>query len=232
MKKTLALVLALVLSLSCVGMLFASAEEELPEGALEFQLSHVNLYSWGTYFDMVTYGEGRNCHNLGNGDYPCDWWIAIKVDNVDGVYTVTEIEGNGDAKVMGASADGFIMYLYSGNENYAANFAAAQEVEVGYTVYSHTFDWTTDAASETALGNIVLVPAGTTEQPPVDESSEPEEESSEPEEEPSEDPSEPEESKPEESKPVTPGGDAGILVFAVLAVVAVAGCATVVKARN
>ncbi|MBR4053221.1 MAG: discoidin domain-containing protein, partial [Clostridia bacterium] len=148
-------------------------ETDLPEGALEFQLSHVNYYSWGTYFDMVAYGEGRNCHNLGNGDYGCEWWIAIKVDNVDGVYTVTQIEGNGDAKAMTASADGFIMYLFSGNENYPANFAAAQQVEVGYIVYSHTFDWTTDVTSETALGNIVFVPAGT-ELPPVDEPVDPE----------------------------------------------------------
>lgn len=34
------------------------------------------------------------------------------------------------------------------------------------------------------------------------------------------------------SKPVVPGGDAGILVFAVLAVVAIAGCAVTVKSRG
>lgn len=215
MKKTLALLLACVLALSCAGMLFVSAEEALPEGALEFQLSHVNFYSWGTYFDMVTYGEGRNCHNLGNGDYGCDWWIAIKVDNVDGVYTVTQIEGNGDAKSMTASADGFVMYLYSGNENYPTNFANAQLIQVGDVVYSHTFDWTTDVASETALGNIVFVPAGT-QLPPVEEPEAPSEEPEAPSEEP--------------EIPVT--GDAGVLVFAVLAVIAVAGCAVAVKARR
>ncbi|MBQ9794679.1 MAG: hypothetical protein IJW34_07015 [Clostridia bacterium] len=215
MKKTLALLLACVLALSCAGMLFVSAEEALPEGALEFQLSHVNFYSWGTYFDMVTYGEGRNCHNLGNGDYGCDWWIAIKVDNVDGVYTVTQIEGNDDAKSMTASADGFVMYLYSGNENYPTNFANAQLIQVGDVVYSHTFDWTTDVASETALGNIVFVPA-VTQLPPVEEPEAPSEEPEAPSEEP--------------EIPVT--GDAGVLVFAVLAVIAVAGCAVAVKARR
>ena len=219
MKKIFSLLLACVLAFSCAGMVFASAEEALPEGALEFQLSHVNYYSWGAYFDMVTYGEGRNCHNLGNGDYGCDWWIAIKVDNVDGVYTVTQIEGNGDAKSMAASADGFVMYLYSSNGNYPANFANAQLIQVGDVVYSHTFDWTTDVASEAALGNIVFVPAGT-ELPPVDEPSEEPETPSEEPEAPSEEP----------EIPVT--GDAGILVFAVLAVVAVAGCAVAVKARD
>ena len=39
-------------------------------------------------------------------------------------------------------------------------------------------------------------------------------------------------STPDDSKPVTPGGDAGILVFAVLAVVAIAGCAVTVKSRG
>ncbi len=181
-------------------------EADAPE-FVEIQLSHVNCYSWGTYFDMVTYGEGRNCSNLKTGAQTCEWWLAIKVDNVDGVYTVTQIEGNGEAKEMAASADGFVMYLYSGNENCPANYENGQKIQVGDIVYSHTFDWTVDAASETALGNIVFAPAGT------------------------ELPSEStDDATSEESKPQT--GDAGVLVFAVLAVVAIAGCATVVKARG
>ncbi len=228
MKKIFALLLACVLALSCAGMVFASAEEALPEGALEFKLSHVNYYSWGAYYDMVTYGEGRNCHNMGNGDYGCDWWIAIKVDNVDGVYTVTQIEGNGAPKEMTASADGFIMYLYCSNSNCPTNFENAQLVQVGDIVYSHTFDWTTDVASGDAepLGNIIFVPAGT-QLPPVDEPSEEPETPSEEPETPSEEPETPSE---EPEIPVT--GDAGILVFAALAVVAVAGCAVAVKARR
>lgn len=42
--------------------------------------------------------------------------------------------------------------------------------------------------------------------------------------------SKPEESKPEESKPET--GDTGVVVFAVLALVAICGAAVVVKARH
>lgn len=260
MKKTLATLLALALAVSCVGMLFVSADDPLPEGAQEFQLSHVNCYSWGGFYDMVAYGEGRNCQNLNTGAMPCDYWIALKVDNVDGVYTVTQIEGNGEAKTMTASADGFIMYLYSANTNYPDNFVAAQEIEVGYTVYSHTFDWTTDVASETALGNIVLAPpsassessedavssenATSSEETVSSEAATSSEEAVSSEETvSSETPATSSEEAVSSEAPATSSetaassepvqtGDAGIIVFAVLGIAAIAGVAVAVKVRH
>lgn len=252
MKKTLATLLALALAMSCLGLLFVSADDPLPEGAQEFQLSHVNCYSWGGFYDMVAYGEGRNCQNLNTGAMPCDYWIALKVDNVDGVYTVTQIEGNGEAKTMTASADGFIMYLYSANTNYPDNFVAAQEIEVGYTVYSHTFDWTTDVASETALGNIVLAPPSASSESSEDATSSENATSSEEavsseaatssEAESSVEAASSEEAVSSEapatssetaasSEPVQTG-DAGIIVFAVLGIAAIAGVAVAVKVRR
>ena len=123
-------------------------------------ISHVNCYTWGAYNEMIITGEGQNAPSkLG---YDCTWWIALKVDKVDGVLTVTQIEGNGEAKEMTASADGFIVYCYS---NDAASFAAAQAIEVGDVLLSSTADWSADAASETAIGTLTFGPAVENDKP-------------------------------------------------------------------
>ena len=153
-------------------------------------ISHVNAYTWGVFYEMIITGEGQNCvTKLG---YDCTWWIAIKVDNVDGVYTVTAIEGNGTAKEMTASADGFIVYCYS---NDAESFAAAQAIKVGDTMAACTVDWSQGAASETPIGYLVFVEGEEPEEP--DQPEEPDV-SEEPSEEPSEDPSEEPSEEPEE----------------------------------
>ncbi len=184
--------------------------DEPIEGGKDILVSHVNAYTWGVYNMMIITGEGENCvSKLG---YDCTWWIAIKVDNVDGVYTVTQIEGNGDAKSMTASADGFILYCYS---NDAASFAAAQSVVVGDILLNSTVDWSQNAASETPIGTLTFGAAP----------SEPEE--------PSVEPSEPEEPSEDSSDVVVPpAGDAGILLFAILGVLAIAGAAVVIRVRN
>lgn len=119
-------------------------------------ISHVNAYTWGVYNEMIITGEGQNCMTaLG---YDCTYWIAIKVDLVDGVYTVTEIEGNGETKDMTASADGFIVYCF-GND--AASYAAAGKVVVGDVLLVSTIDWTAGIlSSETPLGELVFGAAG------------------------------------------------------------------------
>ena len=123
-------------------------------------ISHVNCYTWGVFNEMIITGEGQNAPSkLG---YDCTWWIALKVDKVDGVLTVTQIEGNGEAKEMTASADGFIVYCYS---NDAASFAAAQAIEVGDVLLSSTADWSADAASETAIGTLTFGPAVEKDEP-------------------------------------------------------------------
>lgn len=179
-------------------------------GGKDILVSHVNAYTWGVYNMMIITGEGQN--SVSKLGYDCTWWIAIKVDNVDGVYTVTQIEGNGDAKNMTASADGFILYCYSNDE---ASFAAAQSVVVGDILLNSTVDWSQNAASETPIGTLTFGAAPSEPDKPSVEPSEPEE--------PSEDSSE---------VVVPPAGDAGILLFAILGVLAIAGAAVVIRVRN
>lgn len=108
-------------------------------------VSHVNAYTWGVYKEMVIYGEGKNSASIG---YECKYWIALKVENVNGTYTVTAIEGNGEDKVMTAPADGFLLYCFS---NDAESYAAAKEVQVGDVMLEATFDWTKNAAVDTSV---------------------------------------------------------------------------------
>jgi len=126
---------------------------EIPEGALKIDISHVNAYSWGAYNEMIIYGEGKNSTSeIAQG---CQWWLAFKVENIDGVYTVTEIEGNGETKDMVAPADGFLLYCYS---NDAASYEAASKLSVGATLYHANFDWTEKVASATAIGQLYFMP--------------------------------------------------------------------------
>ncbi len=175
-------------------------DEPVVEGK-DILVSHVNCYTWGVYNQMIITGEGQNSTTrLG---YDCTWWIAIKVDKVDGVYTVTQIEGNGEAKEMTASADGFILYCYS---NDAPSFEAAQAIVVGDVLLNTTVDWSTDVASETAVGTLTFGAA------PVEEPSEPDDDSS--------------------AGELPPAGDVGVLVFAILGLLAIAGAAVVIRVRH
>ena len=175
-------------------------DEPVVEGK-DILVSHVNCYTWGAYNQMIITGEGQNSTTrLG---YDCTWWIAIKVDKVDGVYTVTQIEGNGAAKEMTASADGFILYCYS---NDAPSFEAAQAIVVGDVLLNTTVDWSTDVASETAVGTLTFGSA------PVEEPSEPDDDSS--------------------AGELPPAGDVGVLVFAILGLLAIAGAAVVIRVRH
>ncbi len=119
----------------------------------EIPVSHVNAYTWGVYHQMVIVGEGQN--SMSKLGYDCTWWIALKVENIDEIYTVTAIEGNGEKKEMTAPADGFILYCFS---NQADSFAAAGLVEVGDVMLSCNFDWRKNAASETPIGTMVFGP--------------------------------------------------------------------------
>lgn len=138
------------------------AEEPTPEEPEQHDVlvSHINLYSWGAYNAFVITGEGQN--SVTKLGYNCEWWIAIKVDKVDGVYTVTAIEGNnGEAKANTASADGFIVYVFS---NDADSFAAAGLVEVGDVLLENTVDLSiTSTSSETPIGTMSFGPARETE---------------------------------------------------------------------
>ncbi len=125
---------------------------EIPENALKVDISHVNAYTWGVYNQMIIYGEGTNCLDIG---YDCTWWLALKVENIDGVYTVTEIESNGETKDMVAPADGFLLYCFS---NDADSYNAAGMAGIGATLFHATFDWTQNAASETPIGQLYFVP--------------------------------------------------------------------------
>ena len=103
--------------------------------------------------------------------------------------------------------------LYCGF-NDTVSFAAAQKISVGDVLVDKTCEWTTDVASATTIGSLFFAAPGTDNTPSEDESSE----------------STP--SVEESSKPSVPSGDAGILTFAVLAVVSLAGVAVVVKSRK
>ncbi len=124
-------------------------------------VTHVNYYSYGAYKAMVVTGEGTNCNDVANSG-GCQWWLAIKVDNVDDVYTVVDIEANGDAKEMTCSSDGFILYIYCED---ADNFAAASLVEIDDVLLSCDFDWKTNVASETVIGTMTFGPAAATDDP-------------------------------------------------------------------
>ena len=123
-------------------------------------VSHVNCYTWGAYNSMVMTEVGKNCTNSSKVAYPCDWWYAFLVEDIDGVYTVTDIEGSGEAKTNVVPEGGFILYVYS---NDAASWAAAEQIQVGDVMLDCTVDWSADVASETAVGTMTFGVAG--EQP-------------------------------------------------------------------
>ncbi|MBE6579731.1 MAG: hypothetical protein E7651_08010 [Ruminococcaceae bacterium] len=173
--------------------IYAAATEggDEPEAPAETTLSvtHVNLYSWNAYRCQIITGEGNSCASYAHTAFDATEYVVLKVENVDGAYTVTAIEGAGVAKTLTAPADGFL--LYCGNKD-PDNFAIVGNVKVGDVVLANTVDLATDAASETVIGTITFGSAA------------------------------------EEDGP----GDAGILVFAVLAVVAIAGCAVATKIKS
>ena len=164
---------------------------EAPEAPAETTLSvtHVNLYSWNAYRCQIITGEGNSCASYAHTAFDATEYVVLKVENVDGAYTVTAIEGAGVAKTLTAPADGFL--LYCGNKD-PDNFAIVGNVKVGDVVLANTVDLATDAASEAVIGTITFGSAA------------------------------------EEDGP----GDAGVLVFAVLAVVAIAGCAVATKIKS
>jgi hypothetical protein len=124
-------------------------------------VSHVNYYTYGMYKAMVVTGEGTNCNDVANSG-GCQWWLAIKVDNVDDVYTVVGIEANGDVKEMTCSSDGFILYIYCTDTE---NFEAGSLVEIDDVLLDCDFDWTTPTASETAIGSMTFGPAVESDDP-------------------------------------------------------------------
>ncbi|MBQ8324032.1 MAG: discoidin domain-containing protein [Clostridia bacterium] len=166
-------------------------DDPAPEAPAETTLSvtHVNLYSWNAYRCQIITGEGNSCASYAHTAFDATEYVVLKVENVDGAYTVTAIEGAGVAKTLAAPADGFL--LYCGNKD-PDNFAIVGNVKVGDVVLANTVDLATDAASETVIGTITFGSAV------------------------------------EEDGP----GDAGVLVFAVLAVVAIAGCAVATKIKS
>ncbi len=182
-----------------------------PTEVNEILISHVNLYCWNAYNCQIITGEGNNCNNYAHTAFDGAGWIAIRVENIDGTYTVTDIEGADDTKVLTAPADGFMLYC---GFNDTVSFAASQKISVGDVLVDKTCEWTTDVASATTIGSLFFAAPGTDNTPSEDESSE----------------SAP--SVEESSKPSVPSGDAGILTFAVLAVVSLAGVAVVVKSRK
>lgn len=158
------------------NLAFEAATSEEPAEQHDILVSHVNAYSWGVYNAFVITGEGRNCVNGGQYcQYNCEYWIAIKVDNVDGVYTVTAIEGaDGNVKANTCSADGFILYVFGNDE---ASYAAAGLVEVGDVLLKCDFDWSVDTSSETPIGTMSFGPAATEPTPDPEPEPEPDPES-------------------------------------------------------
>ncbi len=148
----------------------AAPEEPDHTGHNDILVSHVNAYTYGLYAAMVITGEGQN-HTKAYETADCKWWVAIKVDNVDGVYTVTAIEGNGADKSIVASADGFLLYVFADD---AANITAANSIQVGDVLLNADFDWNTDTANETPIGTLCFGTASTEPDPDPDPTPDPE----------------------------------------------------------
>lgn len=126
------------------------------------EVSHVNAYPWESFYNLVVYGEGKNCLDVSNvKEYSAGGlnWHAIKVENVDGVYTVTAIEAAGVEKTMTAPADGFILYCAQ-NALAKPGFDVAQTVKVGDILLVSNFDWKTQVGLETPLGTLTFGQAG------------------------------------------------------------------------
>lgn len=132
----------------------------------EIFVSHVNHFCWNAYREMIITGEGQNCQSV--LEQAVDSYIAIRVENIDGVYTVTDIEAAGTVKEMTAPADGFILYCAP---NDTESFAAAEKVVVGDVVLECTVDWSANVASETAVGSLVFGTAGASTESSGDTSS-------------------------------------------------------------
>ncbi len=132
-------------------------------------ISHVNLYSWNAYNGQIITGEGNDSMNYPHVQSGSDFaafdatgYVVIKVENVDGVYTVTAVEGAGVAKTLTAPADGFLLYCGTSDND---TFVAAAKIQVGDVLLETDVDWHTDVASATPVGTMTFGTAVETEEP-------------------------------------------------------------------
>jgi hypothetical protein len=208
--------------------------ETLPEGALVFDYAG---YVHDSFFcivagDNLTVNELTALGNNGAGK-DMNYFYVIVVDE-NGVVVETHFtlgRPDGVKSDVVCPAGGYII-AFNGNK---AGADELTKVEVGAEITLYNIDV---EALRGVAGNVTVKDAGFTYENPApvepDEPSEPEvsepDEPSEPEvsepEEPSEEPSE------DDSSELPPTSDAGVLVFAILGVLAIVGAAVVIKVRN
>jgi hypothetical protein len=197
--------------------------ETLPEGALVFDYAG---YVHDSFFcivagDNLTVNELTALGNNGAGK-DMNYFYVIVVDE-NGVVVETHFtlgRPDGVKSDVVCPAGGYII-AFNGNK---AGADELTKVEVGAEITLYNIDV---EALRGVAGNVTVKDAGFTYENPApvepDEPSEPE--VSEPEE-PSEEPSE------DDSSELPPTSDAGVLVFAILGVLAIVGAAVVIKVRN
>lgn len=146
------------------GVFWFASEIEVNAGAKEpvvedpnavhtVTLSHVNLYSWNAYNCQIITGEGNNSQAYAHTAFDATNYVVVKAENVDGVYTVTAVEGAGVEKTLTAPADGFLLYCAP---NDADSIAAGAKIEVGDVLLETDVDWHTDVASATPIGTMTF----------------------------------------------------------------------------
>ena len=122
-------------------------------------VSHINTYCWNAYFCQIVTGEGNDSMHYPQVDsnpdvaFDASAYVAIKVENVNGTYTVVGVEGAGVAKTLKAPADGFMLYCAPSDPD---SLAAGGKVQVGDVLLETDVDWHTDVASATPLGTMTF----------------------------------------------------------------------------
>ncbi len=140
-------------ALENAGFTYVTPEPDPNDKSLTVRISGVNNYTWGERNGMIVTEVGQNAVTTA-GKYGCQYWRAIKVDNVDGKLTVTSIQENGIVKTDVVSEGGFIVYVFSGDADY--NNALA--VNVG-DVVTASFDWTQKVDSKIPVGALTFTNA-------------------------------------------------------------------------
>ena len=122
-------------------------------------VSHINTYCWNAYFCQIVTGEGNDSMHYPQVDsnpdvaFDASAYVAIKVENVNGTYTVVGVEGAGVAKTLKAPADGFMLYCAPSDPD---SLAAGGKVQVGDVLLETDVDWHTDGASATPIGTMTF----------------------------------------------------------------------------
>ncbi len=106
---------------NCTTTEDATAEKwEAPKAddVVKLEVSHQNLYNWGTYQSMIICDPGKTVTDvISQTPY---WWIMYVVEEVDGVYVATAYYKNCDEiNTTVCPENGFLYYVYSANSAWA-----------------------------------------------------------------------------------------------------------------